>query len=426
MDALSLNAGEVQPALHRFIDALKHYPYLVALNSNQKRTGLPPHYHHFEWMVAASSHASLEVAAEGDAFAQLKASRQSKKWQFGFLTYDLKNELELLTSEHPDGIAFPAMVFMEPEWLFVCQNGRIDCLLRADNTHWLGWLEVNEVTDVRLPKLSFQRHVSDIDYLRTIEEIREHIAAGTVYELNYCMEWSALVSNLDGPTVYRALNEKTQAPFSTYLQWKNRWLVGGSPERFLRKAGRELISQPIKGTIRRAADAELDEQLRQQLATDEKEKAENIMIVDLVRNDLSRSCKAGSVQVPALQQVYTFETVHQMISTVCGEMKDAGKGIEALAAAFPMGSMTGAPKIKAMELIEELEHSKRGLYSGAIGYFTPNDDFDFNVVIRSLQYNAETGYLSLMTGSAITYDSVPEQELAECELKAAALLGLFA
>lgn len=426
MEALSLTAGEVQAALHRFITALKHYPYLVALNSNQNRDGLPPHYHHFNWMVAASPHAHLEIATIGNAFDQLKASRQSKKWQFGFLTYDLKNELESLTSEHPDRLAFPAMAFMEPEWLFICQNGRIECLVQADDTDWHNWLSAETQPTIALPKLTFIRHVSDVDYLQTIEGIREHIAAGTVYELNYCMEWSAKVAALDGPAVYRALNEKTQAPFSTYLQWKNRWLVGGSPERFLRKAGSELISQPIKGTIRRAADAEVDEQLRQKLASDEKEKAENIMIVDLVRNDLSRSCKAGSVQVPALQQVYTFATVHQMISTVRGEMKDMSQGIEAIAAAFPMGSMTGAPKIKAMELIEELEKSKRGLYSGAIGYFTPEDDFDFNVVIRSLQYNAETGYLSLMTGSAITYDSVPEQELAECELKAAALLGLFA
>lgn len=426
MDALSLTAGEVQPALHRFIAALQHYPYLVALNSNQKRDGLPPHYHHFDWMVAASSHAALEVADEGNAFEQLKISRQRKKWQFGFLTYDLKNELESLSSQHPDGLAFPAMAFMEPEWLFICQNGRIDCLLQANATNWHHWLQSEMALDFSLPKVSFQRHVSNTDYLRTIEEIREHIAAGTVYELNYCMEWSSKVEALDGPLVYKALNEKTQAPFSTYLHWNNRWLVGGSPERFLRKSGKTLISQPIKGTIRRAGDAELDEQLRQKLGSDEKEKAENIMIVDLVRNDLSRSCKAGTVQVPALQQVYTFATVHQMISTVSGEMADATRGIEAIAAAFPMGSMTGAPKIKAMELIELLENSKRGLYSGAIGYFSPEDDFDFNVVIRSLQYNAETGYLSLMTGSAITYDSVPDQELAECELKAAALLGLFA
>ncbi len=426
MDALSLTAGEVQPALHRFIAALQHYPYLVALNSNQKRDGLPPHYHHLDWMVAASSHATLEVASAGNAFEQLKISRQSKKWQFGFLTYDLKNELESLSSQHPDGLAFPAMAFMEPEWLFICQNGRIDCLLQANATNWHHWLQGELALDFSLPKVSFQRHVSDTNYLRTIEEIREHIGAGTVYELNYCMEWSSKVEVLDGPLVYRALNEKTQAPFSTYLQWNNRWLVGGSPERFLRKSGNTLISQPIKGTIRRAGDAAMDEQLRQKLGSDEKEKAENIMIVDLVRNDLSRSCKAGTVQVPSLQQVYTFATVHQMISTVSGEMADTNKGIEAIAAAFPMGSMTGAPKIKAMELIEALEKSKRGLYSGAIGYFAPNDDFDFNVVIRSLQYNAESGYLSLMTGSAITYDSVPAQELAECELKAAALLGLFA
>lgn len=426
MDALSLTAGEVQPALHQFIAALRSYPYLLALNSNEKRDGLPPHYHHFNWMVAASSRTQLEVATPGSAFEELKQRRNVPSWLFGFLAYDLKNELEALNSQHSDGLGFPAMAFFEPEWLFVCKDGRIECLRKANNTNWHEWLDGAVEFTTTLPKLSFKRHVADADYLQTVQSIREHIAAGTVYELNYCMEWSAEVAALDGPAVYRALNHKTQAPFSTYLQWEHRWVVGGSPERFLRKSGSELISQPIKGTIRRAADTATDEQLRQKLASDEKEKAENIMIVDLVRNDLSRSCKTGSVQVPALQQVYTFATVHQMISTVRGEMTNPTKGVDALAAAFPMGSMTGAPKIKAMELIEELEKSKRGLYSGAIGYFTPDNDFDFNVVIRSLQYNAKTGYLSLMTGSAITYDSVPEQELAECELKAAALLGLFA
>jgi para-aminobenzoate synthetase component 1 len=189
----------------------------------------------------------------------------------------------------------------------------------------------------------------------------------------------------------------------------------------LRKEGSKIISQPIKGTAKRLLSPIDDEKIAHDLMRDEKERAENVMIVDLVRNDLSKSSKKGSVQVEELCKVYTFKQVHQLISTVVSEVKDDVHPVDVIKDTFPMGSMTGAPKLSAMEIMEELEETKRGLYSGTVGYFTPDGDFDFNVVIRSILYNAAERYVSLSVGSAITAKSNPERECEECLLKAKAM-----
>jgi para-aminobenzoate synthetase component 1 len=195
-----------------------------------------------------------------------------------------------------------------------------------------------------------------------------------------------------------------------------------SPERYLKKEGINILSQPIKGTSKRNIDNEEDDLLNiTHLKTSEKERAENIMVVDLVRNDLSRICKEGTVKVDELCAVYSFPQVHQMISTISGILKDGIHWTDAIRQTFPMGSMTGVPKKKVMELIENYERSKRGLFSGSIGYVTPAGDFDFNVVIRSLLYNSTDKYLSFHTGSAITFSSDPETEYEECLLKAEAI-----
>lgn len=197
--------------------------------------------------------------------------------------------------------------------------------------------------------------------------------------------------------------------------------MSASPERFLKRNGTHVVSQPIKGTARRAENMEEDEGLKEALRTDEKERSENIMIVDLVRNDLSHYASKGSVIVEELCKIYTFEQVHQMISTITASVALEIDSVDLIKSVFPMGSMTGAPKIAAMQLIEKLESTKRGLYSGAIGYFAPNGDFDFNVVIRSILYNAEKQFVSFSVGSAITARSVPEKEYEECLLKAKAM-----
>ncbi len=240
--------------------------------------------------------------------------------------------------------------------------------------------------------------------------------------MNFCQEFFAENVLLDPVAVFERLNAIGKAPFATFLRWRDRYLLSASPERFLKKMGQKLITQPIKGTRRRGKTPEEDEQIWQALAASEKDRSENVMIVDLVRNDLSRNCLPGSVVVEELCGVYSFATVHQMISTVSGTLPAETHWLDALRDCFPMGSMTGAPKIMSMELIERYERTRRGLYSGAVGYFAPDGDFDFNVVIRSILYNAATRYVSAQVGGAIVYDSVPEEEYEECMVKAEAMM----
>jgi len=253
----------------------------------------------------------------------------------------------------------------------------------------------------------------------------EHIQRGDIYEANFCMEFfaeNALINPLD---VYQKLNAISEAPFSVYFKNDLQFLLSASPERYLKKIDTKIISQPIKGTSRRHAEIELDENSKKELETNEKERSENIMIVDLVRNDLSRTACKGSVEVEELCGMYSFKQVHQMISTIVSQVENTISPIEILKTTFPMGSMTGAPKISAMNIIENLEETKRGLYSGAVGYFTPNGDFDFNVVIRSILYNAQNQYVSFSVGSAITTLSDPEKEYEECLLKAKAMFAVL-
>jgi para-aminobenzoate synthetase component 1 len=202
-------------------------------------------------------------------------------------------------------------------------------------------------------------------------------------------------------------------------------MVGASPERFLKKTGTFIIGQPMKGTNRRDKDMEIDRMLRRQLMEDPKERAENIMIVDLMRNDLSKTALKGTVKVVELCGVYPFTHWHQMISTVSSRVPDLCNPLDILLSAFPMGSMTGAPKVRALQLIEEYEMTKRGLFSGALGYFSPEGDFDFSVVIRSILYNSLNKYLSFQTGGAITALSVPGKEYQECLLKARGIMSVL-
>jgi para-aminobenzoate synthetase component 1 len=230
---------------------------------------------------------------------------------------------------------------------------------------------------------------------------------------------------IDPLQTYLALNERSAMPFSVFQRVYNQYLLCASPERFLKKTGLQLISQPIKGTARRGASPAEDAEIIKRLKNDEKEIAENMMIVDLVRNDLARSAVTGSVQVEEMFGVYTFPRLHQMISTISAVLRPGVSFTDAIKYAFPMGSMTGAPKIKAMELIDNYEDIRRGLYSGAVGYISPGGDFDFNVIIRSILYNETQRYVSFQVGSAITYDAVGEYEYDECLLKAKAMLEVL-
>ncbi|WP_051080649.1 anthranilate synthase component I family protein [Pontibacter roseus] len=401
----------------------QHFQLVAYYTSNH----IPYPYQGFDELLAVSARAPIAFECD-KAFESLqeKLKQQQTLW-CGYLAYDLKNQVEKLSSQNPDHIGFPPVFFFEPELYLYFRDDTILIYSSTDKIDELigTILSTPAPAAFVVPEVQVRQRVSFQEYVRQVERIRQHIWAGDVYELNYCMEFFAEQVQLQSLPLYLALNEQSPTPFSGYLKYGQRFLMCASPERFLKKQGRKLISQPIKGTIRRGATPEEDQRLQFQLRHDEKELAENMMIVDLVRNDLRRSCATGTVRVEEMFGIYGFRQVSQMISTISGEMRPECSIVDAFKGAFPMGSMTGAPKIRAMELIEELEITRRGLYSGAFGYIQPNQDFDFNVVIRSLQYNAETGYLSFMVGSAITFDSIPEKEYEECLLKAQAMMRVL-
>ena len=248
-----------------------------------------------------------------------------------------------------------------------------------------------------------------------------HIQRGDIYEANFCQEFYSENCRINPLETFNKLNNISKPPFATFLKIEDKYLMSATPERYIKKDGCKVISQPIKGTEKRSDNKKEDQQLALELSNDEKERSENIMIVDLVRNDLSHTAKRGTVKVEELCKVYTFMQVHQMISTITSEVDEDISPIEILKTTFPMGSMTGAPKISAMKIIEELEETKRGLYSGSVGYFKQNGDFDFNVIIRSILYNATKQYISYSVGSAITVKSNPLKEYEECLVKAKAM-----
>lgn len=351
--------------------------------------------------------------------------QQHPSWLFGYFSYDLKNELENLHSANPDKLNFPIIYFFEPlHLLFFNQQGNL--LNQLDHTI-LQEIEQTEIKNFERQhtKKEIYCNFSKENYLQTVEFVRSHIREGDVYELNLCIDFFIENISLEPISTYFELVKRSPMPFSAFLKVGDKFALCASPERFLKKQQQQLISQPIKGTVRRGKTHEEDEALKNYLRTSEKERAENMMIVDLVRNDLARSAKIGSTHASEIFGIYSFEQVSQMISTVKAELHKDYTWADAIANAFPMGSMTGAPKLKAMQLIENYEKNKRGLYSGAIGYITPEGDFDLNVVIRSLFYDSIQHYASFQVGGAITYDSIPENEWEECVLKAKAIRSLF-
>jgi para-aminobenzoate synthetase component 1 len=322
------------------------------------------------------------------------------------------------------------MYFFVPEHLLIIDNNDKITFISNSFNSYENWLKqiLNQsiTTSSKNQQIAIKPRVSENDYLNNVEKLKQHIIDGYVYEINYCIEFFNNNVVLNPLETYFELQKKSPVPFGSYLKLFDKYLICASPERFLCKEDNKLYSQPIKGTIKRNLDdSNADEILKQTLKKSEKEQAENLMIVDLVRNDLAQSAKTGSIKVEELFTIYSFQQVHQMISTVSCQLKENTNEIEAIKKAFPMGSMTGAPKIMAMELIEKYEETKRGLYSGSIGYFKPNGDFDFNVVIRSVQYNESSKYLNTMVGGAITFDSVAKEEYNECLLKAKAIFEVL-
>lgn len=381
-------------------------------------------YSAYDFIIAASVNHELKCAA-GNAFNQLKSFYTvHKQWIFGFFSYDLKNEIEDLQSNNPDGLAFPDLYFFVPEYLIAFKEGKAEVLIGDKNI--LAEIESFQAQKKeKLTAVQLSQKLSKAQYIDKVEALRDHILRGDIYEVNFCQEFFAKNAAIDPVQTFEFLNAVSPTPFAGYFKIYNQYILSATPERFLCKRGQKLISQPIKGTAKRSFDPAEDEVIKLQLKNDIKEQAENVMIVDLVRHDLTKSAVKGSVKVEELFGIYSFPQVHQMISTISCELNPEIHFIEAIKNAFPMGSMTGAPKVKAMKLIEQYEVSKRGLYSGSFGCISPDGDFDFNVIIRSILYNSESKYLSFQVGGAITYQSNAAAEYEECLLKASAILKVL-
>ncbi len=385
--------------------------------------------HSYECLVAAGERARLKTEA-GHAFKEIKKfSQQQEDWLFGHFSYDLKSETEGSPSHLPDFIQFPDLFFFVPEIVIIILPLEIQIgLFGNHHKEVLNEIESISFTGKKIMqgKNIIQKRISKDQYIATTERLVKHMLRGDCYEINFCQEFFVEAAALDPLDAYRTLNRTSPSPFSAFYCVDEKFLLCASPERFLKREGESIISQPIKGTSARDPENKVhDELLKTGLAASEKDRAENVMIVDLVRNDLSKICEPDSVRVAELFGIYSFAQVHQMISTIIGRPRANLHWSEMIAGTFPMGSMTGAPKKSVLELIEQYEKTKRGLFSGALGYVKPNQDFDFNVVIRSLFYNRKESYLSYFAGSGITVNSDPEKEYEECLLKVKAFEGII-
>ena len=406
--------------IYKFVHWLENQEFFVFFHSNQFKDG----YSQFEGTVAIGNRGEIKLKDTNHSFEALNRFRNKvQDTVFGYLSYDLKNELFSTSSANYDGLNFDDLRFFQAEKIIKISASEI-CFHYASQNEALKDFQKIVGTEIPANKpLDIQIHarMNKREYLDRVNQLKKHIKRGDLYEANFCQEFYTEVSSLPLAQTYQKLNEISLAPFSVFMKMQNQVLISASPERFVQKKGRNVISQPIKGTSKRSKDIQEDKILIEKLEINQKERAENIMIVDLVRNDLSRIAEKGSVQVKELCKVYSFKQVHQMISTVEAHAKPCISSENIIKDLFPMGSMTGAPKKSALELIEKLEISKRGLYSGAVGYITKLGDFDFNVVIRSILYNSQSNYLSYSVGSAITDGAQAEQEYEECLVKAKAM-----
>ena len=403
----------------------QQFETIVWLDSNNYEQ----QYTSFDGCLAVDEFTSIKTDSQ-NAFEKLKEYQSyTKDYIFGYISYDVKNDVEKLTSTNFDGLGFDDLFFFQPQKLIFIKGNTV-------KFHYLKMIDdeieedFEEISSYNFqPKLK-SKNTNDLkiklrihkdEYHQRVNSVLNHIQQGNIYEANFCQEFYAENATINPFEVYEHLNEISEPPFATFLKLEHQYLLSATPERYLKKENTKIISQPIKGTAKRLINKINDKKTAFDLARDEKERSENIMIVDLVRNDLSKTAKKGSVQVEQLCKVYSFKQVHQMISTIVSEIETTTHPVDVIKDTFPMGSMTGAPKVSAMKIIEELEETKRGLYSGTVGYFTPNGDFDFNVIIRSILYNAEKKYVSYSVGGAITAKSIPEKEYEECLLKAKAM-----
>ena len=429
----TFSINNVQQFKEKLLVWAQQFETTIWLDSNNYKQ----QYSSFDCALAVDEFTAIKTDYT-QAFDKLQEYQSTTKdYIFGYISYDVKNDVEQLSSTNFDGLDFADLYFFQPKKLFFIKENTVEFLylpmiddeIDADFES-ICQTELVEVSEQKNNKRFLEDARNDIkiklrihkdEYHQKVTKVLNHIKRGDIYEANFCQEFYAEQTEIHPLEVYQHLNEISEPPFAAFLKLEHHFALCASPERYIRKQNKKIISQPIKGTAKRLLSKIDDAKIASDLARDVKERSENVMIVDLVRNDLSKSAKKGSVKVEELCKVYSFKQVHQMISTVVSEIDAETQPIQVLKDSFPMGSMTGAPKVSAMKIIENLEETKRGLYSGSIGYFTPDGDFDFNVVIRSILYNQKNKYISFSVGSAITAKSIPEKEYEECLLKAKAM-----
>ena len=405
----------------------KQFSYTSFFLSNKSTDNNPLDYYKYD--LISGIDASEKCILNTDSFIKFREwQNRIQDWSFGYFSYDLKNEIYNLSS-NKDFCSADKIHFFCPRYLFFLTEGKL--IFKSILSKSKMKLILNDIDNIKIesicdtPLINLKARESKEKYIRKINAIQEHIQNGDIYELNYCNEFFNDNISISPEETFLKLNSQNKSPFSAFLRLNHQYIISASPERFIKKNKQKILSQPIKGTIRRGVDLDEDLNLIKRLKTSQKDICENIMTADLVRNDLSITAKKRSVKIEELCQVYTFEYVHQMITTISSELNVHYDEIDVIETTFPMGSMTGVPKKKAMELIDNYEESARGIFSGAIGYFTHEKDFDFSVVIRTILYNAKKRYLSISAGGAITTRSNPEEEYNECMLKIRSILNVL-
>ena len=397
----------------------KSINYVSILDSNTKsnQSILPSDYINYDMVAGVDAIEVLNI--DSDSFNALQNfHNKHKDWLFGYLSYDLKNEVEKLTSNNHQGIKAAGLSFFVPKYVLLLKGNILEVKSYENKEDCQQFLDCQQLYwNDKKKTVHLRQRDTKAKYLEKIGVIKKHIQRGDIYEVNYCQEFFSEQVIINPQQVFIELNSNAKTPFASFLKLNDLNIMCASPERFIKKSANKIISQPIKGTSKRGRDLDEDNALIKQLIESEKEISENVMIVDLVRNDLSITASKASVKVEELCGIYTFKKIHQMISTISSKVDDQINFSQILKSVFPMGSMTGVPKLRAMELIEELEEFRRGIFSGAIGYITPKGDFDFNVVIRTILYNASTKYLSVAVGGAITINSDENEEYEECLVK---------
>lgn len=394
--------------ISKMLNWSKRFNIFCLLNSNNYTLK------HSEWQLlfAANPAYSLELTNDDFASPLKQFSEKHPGWIFGHLNYPGNSK---------DKIAFSNGFFFIPKILIQVKGSELIIstynitpeLIFNEIKETPALADVNTIFDVKLTS-----EMTKDEYCESIKAVKNHLQKGDCYELNFCQTFFAENTQINPYSLYKNLIKISPSPFSAFYRIKDKFCISASPERFLKKKGDILISQPIKGTSKRDVKNPLKDTLAiKYLKESEKEISENVMIVDLVRNDLSKVSARGSVRVEELMGIYSFPQVHHMISTISSKLDESYHWTDALNACFPMGSMTGAPKKKVMELIATYEKTPRGLFSGSIGYINPLGDFDFNVIIRSYFYDAQTGCLLIKAGGGITIKSDPDLEYQESLLK---------